>query len=55
MGRPFHISGQIEAVFNNSTFQIGWHFFLAEVVPEVGFTKKIAISISDILSFWPMP
>ena len=26
--------------------------FLPEVVPEVEYTKKIAMSISDILSFW---
>ena len=26
--------------------------FLPEVIPEVEYTRKIAISISDILSFW---
>ena len=26
--------------------------FSAEVIPEVEYTQKIAISISDILSFW---
>ena len=26
--------------------------FLSEVMPEVEYTRKIAISISDILSFW---
>ena len=26
--------------------------FLSEVIPEVEYTRKIAISISDILSFW---
>ena len=26
--------------------------FLPEVVPEVEYTRTIAISISDILSFW---
>ena len=26
--------------------------FLPEVIPEIEYTKKIAISISDILSFW---
>ena len=26
--------------------------FLPEVIPEVDYTRKIAISISDILSFW---
>ena len=28
--------------------------FLLEVIPEVEYTKKIAMSISDILSFWSM-
>ena len=27
-------------------------FHLPEVIPEVEYTRKIAISISDILSFW---
>ena len=27
---------------------------LPEVIPEVEYTKKIAISISDILRFWSM-
>ena len=26
--------------------------FLPEVIPEVEYTRKIAMSISDILSFW---
>ena len=26
--------------------------FLLEVIPEVEYTKKIAMIISDILSFW---
>ena len=26
--------------------------FLPEVIPEVEYTRKIAISISDILNFW---
>ena len=26
--------------------------FLREIIPEVEHTKKVAISISDILSFW---
>ena len=26
--------------------------FLAEVIPEVEYTRKVAISISDILSLW---
>ena len=38
-------------------FQNGRHFelatnFLPEVIPEVEYTRKIAMSISDILSFW---
>ena len=28
--------------------------FLLEVIPEVEYTRKIAMSISDILSFWSM-
>ena len=28
--------------------------FLPEVIPEVEYTRKIAISISNILSFWSM-
>ena len=28
------------------------HFFLPEVIPEVEYTRMIAIVISDILSFW---
>ena len=28
--------------------------FSPEVIPEVEYTKQIAISISDILSFWSM-
>ena len=28
--------------------------FLPEAIPEVEYTRKIAISISDILSFWSM-
>ena len=28
--------------------------FLPKVIPEVGYTRKIAMSISDILSFWSM-
>ena len=27
-------------------------FFLPEVIPEVEYARKIAIIISDILSFW---
>ena len=26
--------------------------FLPEVIPEVEYTRKIAMSISDILNFW---
>ena len=42
-------------IFQN--VQNGCHFelatiFLPEVIPEVEYTTKIAISISDILSFW---
>ena len=44
-------------IFEN--FQNGRHFelatnFLPEVIPEVEYTWKIAIGISDILSFWSM-
>ena len=28
--------------------------FSPEIIPEVDYTKKIAMSISDILSFWSM-
>ena len=28
--------------------------FSPEIIPEVEYTKKIAMSISDILSFWSM-
>ena len=28
--------------------------FLPEIIPEVEYTKKIAMSISGILSFWTM-
>ena len=28
--------------------------FLPEVIPEAEYTRKIAMSISDILSFWSM-
>ena len=43
LGRSFHTWGQIEAVFNTPKFLNR---------PEVEYTKKTAISISDILSFW---
>ena len=29
-----------------------WQTFLQEDIPEVEYTRKIVISISDILSFW---
>ena len=29
-----------------------WQTFLSEIIPEVEYTRKEAISISDILSFW---
>ena len=53
-----HIWGQIEAVFNISKFSKWPPFwardklFLPEVIPEVEYTRKMAISISDILNFW---
>ena len=42
-------------IFKN--FQNGRHYkfatnFLSEVIPEVEYTIKLAISISDILCFW---
>ena len=59
-GRCFRIWGQIEAVFNISKFSKWPPFwarvklFLSEVIPEVEYTRKTAISISDILSFQSM-
>ena len=29
-----------------------WQTFLTEFIPEVEYTRQIAINISDILSFW---
>ena len=29
-----------------------WQTFLLEVIPEVEYTRKIAMSISDILNVW---
>ena len=57
LGRSFHIWGKIVAVLNIKKFQNGRHFqvattFLPDVIPEVEYTSKIAMSISDILSFW---
>ena len=61
LGRSLHIWGQIEAAFNISIFFImaailsSRQTFLPEVIPEVEYTRKIAIGISDILSFWSTP
>ena len=57
LGRSIHIWGQIEVVFNIKKIQNGRHFELAtnilpKVIPEVEYTREIAMSISDILSFW---
>ena len=58
LGRSFHIWGQIAAVLNISKFSKWPSFwardqlFLPEVIPEDEYTRKIAISISDILNFW---
>ena len=49
---------QKEGVFNISKFLkmaailSSRQTFLLEVIPEVEYTKKIAMSISDILSIW---
>ena len=58
LGRSFHIWGQNEAVFYISKFS-NWSLFwgrdkllLPKVIPEVKYNSKIAMSISDILSFW---
>ena len=58
LGRSFHIWGQIEAVFDIAKF-LRWppfwardKLFLQEVIPEVEYTREIAMRISDILSFW---
>ena len=57
LGQSFHIWGQIEAVFNISEFSKWPPFwarqtFLPEVIPEVEYTRKTAMSFSNILSFW---
>ena len=59
LGRSFHIWGQIEAVFDISKFLKWPPFwarlttnFLPKVIPEVEYSRKIAIRISDILSVW---
>ena len=31
-----------------------WQTFLPEIIQEVEYTRKLAMSISDILSFWSM-
>ena len=36
---------------NGCHFELSINFFLPEVTPEVEYTRKIAISISDILSY----
>ena len=51
----FVVKLKLRLIFQN--FQNGRHFepdilFLPEVIPEVEYTRKIAMSISDILSFW---
>ena len=57
LGRSIHMWGQIEAVFNISNFSKWPQFwardklFLPEVIPEVEYTRNIAMSISDVLSF----
>ena len=58
LGRSFHIRGQIEAVFNILTFSkwpLFWardKLFLPEMIQEVEYAIKIAMSISDLLSSW---
>ena len=60
LGRSCHIWGQIETVFNiskfskRSHFELATNFFLPEVITEVEYTRKMAISISDILGFCSM-
>ena len=57
-GRSFHTSGQIEAVFsklkfsNNRHFELATNFFAGRDT-GIEYTRKIVISISDILSFCP--
>ena len=57
LGRSFHIWGLIGVVFNISKFSKWPPFwardklFLPEFMPEVEYTRKIAMIISDILSF----
>ena len=57
LGRYFHIWGRIEAVCHISKFSNGRHFELATNFFTGSYTgrriyQKIAMSISDILSFW---
>ena len=58
LGRSYHMWGQIEAVFNISKFSKWQPFracdilFLPEVIPEVKYTRKTDMCISDILSIW---
>ena len=59
VGQYFHICSQIETVFNILIFINGRHFevtpaFLSEVIREVEYTSKVAMRISDIVSFWSM-
>ena len=57
MGRSFHIWGPIEAVFDISKFSKWPPFwscdklFLPKVIPEVEYTRKIAMNISNP-TFW---
>ena len=37
---------------NGRHFQVAKNFFLLNVIPEVEYISKIAMSISDILIFW---
>ena len=37
---------------NGCHFEVATNFFLPEVISEVEYTKQIAMSISDILSFF---
>ena len=57
LGRSIHIWSEIEAVFNISEFQNGRHFEIATTFFTGNYTgnwiyKKIAMSISNILSYW---
>ena len=57
LGQSLHIRGQNEAVFHISNFSKwppfwGRDKFLPDVILEVEYISKIAMCISDILSFW---